>query len=92
MWTVFESTKEFYLGVSFTNTDVSLIQECVALATEHPELSMHWTNAIALITTMMDAPQCALFHFGHLYPNAIEMAVFGGHEEDPIIVVNDDEL
>ena len=53
MWTIFESTKEFNLGVSFTNTDVSLIQECVALATEHLELSMHWTNVIALITTMM---------------------------------------
>ena len=92
MWTIFESTKEFDLGVSFTNTDVLLIQECVALATEHMELSMHWTHVIALITTMMDAPQHALFHFDCLYPNAIEMAVFGGHEEDSIIVVDDDEL
>ena len=60
MWTIFESTKEFDLGVSFTNTDVSLIQECIALATEHPELSTHWTNAIVLITTMMDTPQHTL--------------------------------
>ena len=60
MQTVFESTKEFNLGVSFTNTDVSLIQECIALATEHPELSTHWTNAIVLITTMMDTPQHTL--------------------------------
>ena len=52
---------------------------------------MHWTNEIALITTMMDAPQCTLFRFDRLYPNAIEMAVFGGHEEDPIIVVGDNE-
>ena len=92
MPTIFESTKEFDLGISFTNTDVLLIQECIDLATEHPELSMHWTNVIVLITTMMDAPQRALFHFDRLYPNAIEMAVFGGHEEDPIIVVDDDEL
>ena len=92
MQTVFESTKEFDLGVSFTNTNVSLIQECIALATEHPELSTHWTNVIALITTMMDAPQHALFCFDRLYPNAIEMAVFGGHEEDPIIVVDNNEL
>ena len=28
----------------------------------------------------------------HLYPNMIEMAAFGGHEEDPIIVVDDNEL
>ena len=40
----------------------------------------------------MDTPQCALFCFDHLYPNAIEMAVFGGHKEDPIIVVDDNEL
>ena len=41
MQTVFESTKEFEFGVSFTDTDVSLIQECVALATEHPDLAEH---------------------------------------------------
>lgn len=92
MQTVFESTKEFELGVSFTDTDISLIQECVALATEHPGLSGCWTDAIALIITMMDAEQRALFRFDRLYPNALEVAVFGGSEEDPIIIGDDEEL
>lgn len=90
MQAVFEITKEFELRVSFTNTDVSLIQECVALATAHQELSEYWIDAIALILTMMDDEQRALFRFDRLYPDALEIAVFGGGPEDPIIIGEDD--
>jgi hypothetical protein len=89
MQTVFETTKEFELRVSFTDTDVSLVQECVALATTHQELSDCWIDAIALITTMMDAEQRALFRFDRLYPDAIEIAVFGGGVDDPIIIADE---
>ena len=92
MQTVFESSKEFELGVAFTDTDVSLIQECAALATEHPDLAEHWIDAIALTITMMDANQRATFRFDRLYPNAIEAAVFGGDKENPIVVADDDEM
>ena len=86
MQAILASTKEFKLRVSFSNTDISLIQECVALATEHPGPSAYWNDTIALTIIMMDAQQCALFWFNRLYPNAIEMAVFGGSIENPIIV------
>ena len=92
MQTVFESSKEFELGVAFTDTDVSLIQECVALATEHPDLAEHWIDAIALTITMMDADQHVTFRFNRLYPNAIEAAVFGGNKKNPIVVADDDEM
>jgi len=92
MEAVFETTKEFELRVAFTDTDVSLIQECVALATEHHELSEYWIDAIALTITMMDAEQRAFFRFDRLYPNAIEIAVFGGDEENPIVIVDDDAV
>lgn len=92
MQTVLESTKEFDLGTSFTNSDISLIQECIAMATEHPVLAAYWTDAMALIMTMMDTEQRALFRFDRLYPNALEVAVFGGSEDDPIIVGDDDDL
>ena len=71
------------------HNDISLIQECIALATEHPGLSAYWNDAIALTIIMMDAQQHALFWFNRLYPNAIEMAVFGGSIEDPTIVHDD---
>ena len=89
MQAILASTKEFELRVSFSNTDISLIQECVAVATEHPGLSMYWNDAIALTIIMMDTQQRALFWFNRLYPNAIETAVFGGSVEDPIIVHDD---
>jgi hypothetical protein len=92
MQTVFESTKEFELGVAFSDTDVFLIQECVALTTEHPVLAEHWIDAIALVITMMDVDQRAVFRFDRLYPNAIEVAVFGGDKENPIVVADDDEM
>ena len=86
MQAILASTKEFELGVSFSNTDISLIQECVALATEHPGLSAYWNDAIALTIIMMDTQQHALFQFNRLYPNAIKTAIFGGSIEDLIIV------
>ena len=89
MQTILASTKEFELEVSFSNTDISLIQECVTLATEHPGLSAYWNDAIALTIIMMDAQQHTLFRFNRLYTNAIEMAIFGGSVENPIIVHND---
>ena len=91
MQAILASTKEFKLGVSFSNTDISLIQECVALATENPGLSAYWNDAITLTIIMMDAQQCALFRFDRLYPNAIEMTVFRGSVEDPIIIHDDYE-
>jgi len=90
MQAVFEITKEFELRVSFTNTDVSLIQECVALATSFPELSCYWIDAIALIIMMMDDEQRVLFQFDRLYPQVFEVAVFGGGQEDPIVIADDD--
>ena len=92
MQTVFESSKEFELGVAFTNTDMSLIQECVVLATEHPDQAEHWIDAIALTITMMDADQHATLRFDRLFPNTIEVAVFGGDKENPIVVADDDEM
>ena len=89
MQAILASTKEFELGDSFSNTDISLIQECVALATEHPGLSTYWNDAITLTIIMMDAQQRTLFWFDRLYPNAIEIAVFGGSVEDSIIVHDD---
>lgn len=80
-----------------TDTDISLIQEAVALATAYPELSTCWTEAIAFVLTMMGPSQRDLFRFERLYPDALSTAVFGGTEENPIDVdedqvVFDDEL
>jgi hypothetical protein len=91
MQTVFDSTKQFELHVSFTDTDISLTQECVALATEHPGLSGYWEDAIALTLTMMDAEQRDRFRFERLYPEAVEAVMHGGDEGNPIIVVDEDE-
>ena len=41
---------------------------------------------------MMDADQHVVFRFDRLYPNAIEVAVFGGDKENPIVVADDDEM
>lgn len=91
MQALFECTKEFELLVSFTDTDISLTQECVALATGYPNLAHYWNEAIALTITMMDAPQRELFRFDRTYPEAIEVAVFGGDEENPIVIADDEE-
>jgi hypothetical protein len=88
MQTVFESTKQFELHVSFTDADISLIQECVTLATEHIGLADYWEDAIALTLTMMNADQCDWFRFERLYPEAVEAVVHGGGEDNPIIVDN----
>ena len=73
--------------------DLSLIQECVALATNHPELSAFWTDAIAYVLGMMDARQRDWFQFEQLYPKALETAIFGdGSEDDPIIISDDEEI
>jgi len=88
--TIFECTKELHLNLGSTNTDISLMQECVALATQYPELSGYWTDAIALVLTMMDAAQRDSFRFDRLYPDALEVAVFGGTEADPIVIFDED--
>lgn len=89
MQTVLDSTRQFELHVSLTDTDISLIQECVALATEHPELANHWGDAIAIMLTVMDAEQRDWFRFDRLYPEAVEAAVHGGGVENPIIVMDE---
>ena len=43
------------MRLAVTDADLSLIQECVALATNHPELSAFWTDAIAYVLGIMDA-------------------------------------
>ena len=88
---IFECTKEFDLKIAVTDTDLSLIQECVALATQYPELSDFWTDAIAFVLGMMDARQREWFRFEQLYPDALETAIFGGGSEDDPIVVSDEE-
>ena len=62
------------------------MQECVALSTEHPALYALWTDAIAYVCALMNARQCGWFAFDQLYPKAVEIAVFGGTEDDPIVV------
>lgn len=86
---VFECTKELELHVAVTDIDISLIQENVALATTHPELSASWTEAIALVLSMMNPAQRELFRFERLYPDAIAIAVFGDTEENPIVIDGD---
>lgn len=90
MHAIFESTKEFDLEVGSTDTDVSLIQECVAEATQYQELSDYWSEAIALTLSMMDARQRDWFRFERMYPEAIAIAVFGDGEDNPIIIADDD--
>jgi hypothetical protein len=89
--TVLAATREFELGVSLSSTDVSLIQECVALATQHLELTDHWSNAASLMLSMMTADQRAQHQFDRLYPEALHAAVFGGDAENNPIIIADDE-
>ena len=74
MQTIFESTKEFELHISFPDTDIFLIQECVIFAIDYPELAEYWADTIALVITMMDAEQRNWFQFERLYPDALKVA------------------
>jgi len=69
-----------------SDTDISLVQECVALATDHPALSVFWTDAITLVLLLMTAQQRDTFRFDRLYPQVVERAILGGTEDDPIVV------
>lgn len=90
MQTICECLKEFHLDVGCTDTDVSLMQECVALAIEFPELVDSWDLAIATVLMMMDARQREIFRFDDLYPEAFHTAVFEGTQGFPILVVDED--
>ena len=92
MQTIFESTKEFELRVSFPDTDISLIQECVIFAIDHPELAAYWADSIALVIMMMDAEQRNWFQFERLYPDTLEVAIFGGDRDNPIVIPDDNEM
>jgi hypothetical protein len=82
---LFDCTKEFELDVAVTDADLSLMQECVALSTEHPGLSRLWTDAIAYVCALMNARQRNWFAFDRMYSKAVETAVFGT-EDDPVVV------
>lgn len=84
---VYECARKFDLDTFVTDTDLSLMQEVIVLATEHPELAVQWGDAISYVCMMMDVRQREWFAFERLYPEALEAAVlFGGTEEDPIVV------
>jgi hypothetical protein len=91
MQTVFESAKQLDLRVFFTDTDLSLIQECIAEATNYPGLSESWRAAIGSVVVMMDSEQRDWYRFERMHPEILDAVVFGGGEDDPIIV-EDDEL
>ena len=85
MHCLFDCTKEFKLDVAVTDADLSLMQECIALSTEHPSIFCLWTDAIAYVCALMNARQCNWFAFDCMYSKAVETAVFGA-EEDPVVV------
>jgi hypothetical protein len=89
MQCVFECAKEFELDIAVTDTDLTLIQECVTLSTDYPDLSPFWIDAIAYVCAVMNTRQRKWFAFERLYPRAIEVAIFGGTEDDPIVILDD---
>ena len=91
MHIVFECGREFGLDIFVTDTDLCLINECVALATEHAELSACWGDAITYTRMMMNQEQRERFAIERLYPEAIEAAIFGRSEVDAIVVEDGDE-
>jgi predicted SnoaL-like aldol condensation-catalyzing enzyme len=88
LYTVFETAQVLELNTFVTDTDLSLIQEVVALATGYPELAAQWGDAITFVCRMMDHRQSEWFAFERLYPEALEAAMLEGTEEDPIVIVD----
>jgi len=86
MQTVFESAKHFDIRLFFSDSDLCLIEECIAEATTYAGLSESWRDAIGLVLAMMDAQQRDLYRFERMHPEILEAVVFGGSEDDPIIV------
>ena len=86
---IFDCARDFNLEVTIPDTDLALIQECVTLSTDYPDLSLLWIDAIAYVCAVMDGRQRRWFAFERLHPRAMEAAIFGGTEDDPIVILDD---